>query len=91
VEREVQRGGAWVYDLRVPREVADVTILHGSITVDGVSMTVNARPAADVVQISVIPHTRVATTLGALTPGMRVHVEADLVGKYVRQLCGSGR
>lgn len=86
-----RRGAAWVYDLRVPRAVAEVTLLHGSIAVDGVSMTVNARPAADVVQISVIPETRAATTLGALAPGARVHVEGDVVGKYVRQLCGSER
>ncbi len=91
VERMAQRGTAWIYDLRVPGAVADVTLLHGSIAVDGVSMTVNARPGADVVQISVIPHTRAATTLGALAPGARVHVEADVVGKYVRQLCSSER
>ncbi len=91
VEGMAQRGAAWVYDLRVPSAVAEVTLLHGSIAVDGVSMTVNARPAADVVQISVIPHTRAATTLGALAPGARVHVEGDVVGKYVRQLCSSER
>jgi riboflavin synthase len=91
VERATRRGEAWVYDLLVPPAVADVTIPVGSITVDGVSLTVNAVPAAGVVQISVIPHTRAVTTLGALSPGDRVHVEADVVGKYVRQLCARGR
>lgn len=91
VVRAEARGDAWLYDLRVPATVADVTILHGSIAVDGVSMTVNALPAADVVQISVIPHTRAVTTLGALAPGHRVHLEADVVGKYVRRLCSSAR
>jgi len=91
VERGARRGDAWVYDLRVPSEVAEVTIPFGSITVDGVSLTVNAVPAPGVVQISLIPHTRVATTLGSLAAGDRVHVEADVVGKYVRQLCARGR
>jgi len=91
VERVERRGDARVVDLRVPPEVAEVTILHGSVTVDGVSLTVNAVPAPGVVQISLIPHTVAVTTLGALAPGDRVHVEADVVGKYVRQLCSQGR
>lgn len=87
VERAERHGDAWLVDLRVPPEVAEVTILHGSVTVDGVSLTVNALPAPGVLQISLIPHTVAVTTLGALTAGDRVHVEADVVGKYVRQLC----
>lgn len=91
VERMERRGDAVVYDLRVPPEVAEVTILHGSVAVDGVSLTVNALPAPGVVQISLIPHTVAVTTLGMLAPGDRVHVEADVIGKYVRQLCGRER
>jgi riboflavin synthase len=91
VERAERRGDARVYDVRVPAGVADVTIAHGSVAVDGVSLTVNAIPAPGVVQISLIPHTAAVTTLGALTPGDRVHVEADVVGKYVRQLCDRER
>jgi len=91
VERVARRGDAWLYDLRVPPEVAEGTILHGSVAVDGVSLTVNALPAPGVVQISLIPHTVAVTTLGALAPGDRVHLEADIVGKYVRQLCDRER
>jgi riboflavin synthase len=40
-----------------------------------------------VVQIALVPFTRAHTTLGALAPGDRVHVEGDVLGKYVRQLC----
>jgi riboflavin synthase len=90
VERVERRGDAVVYDLRAPPEVAEVTILHGSVAVDGVSLTVNALPAPGVVQISLIPHTVAVTTLGTLAPGDRVHVEADVIGKYVRQLCNRG-
>jgi riboflavin synthase len=91
VERVAMQGDALVLDLRVPREVAEVTILHGSIAVDGVSLTVNALPAAGVTQVALVPFTRAQTTLGRLAAGDRVHVEADVLGKYVRQLCRSDR
>jgi len=91
VERVEPRGDAWLYDLRVPAEVWDVSIPHGSITVDGVSLTVNALPARPLVQVSLIPFTRAHTTLGGLVVGDQVHVEGDVLGKYVRQLCRSER
>ena len=84
-------GDALVCDLRVPRGVRAVCIPQGSITVDGVSLTINALPGPDLVQVAVIPFTRAHTTLGELPVGERVHVEGDLVGKYVRQLCGTER
>jgi riboflavin synthase len=91
VERVEQHGDAWLYDLRVPAEVWDVSIPHGSITVDGVSLTVNALPPRPLVQVSLIPFTRAHTTLGGLRVGDQVHVEGDVLGKYVRQLCRSER
>ncbi len=72
--------------IAVPPEAAQIAVLHGSITVDGVSLTVNALPAPGIVEVSLIPYTRDHTTLGRLTPGARVHVEADVIGKYVRQM-----
>jgi riboflavin synthase len=87
VQRVEQRGDAWVYDLRVPDAVRQVSIPHGAITVDGVSLTVNDLPGMDLVQVSLIPFTREHTTLGTLGVGDRVHVEGDVLGKYVRQLC----
>jgi len=91
VERVAERSDALLLDLRVPAEVDAATIAHGSITVDGVSLTVNDRPAKGVIQVSLIPFTRAQTTLGALQPGDRVHVEGDVLGKYVRQLWPSDR
>src|SRR5690606_2885707 len=70
-------------DIRMPEEVAEVTVLHGSITVDGVSMTVNALPERDVVQIAVIPYTWEHTTLSRLAPGSQVNLEGDLLGRVV--------
>src|SRR5256885_1069163 len=87
VERVERRGDAWVYDLRVPDAVRQVSIPHGAITVDGESLTINDLPRNELVQISLIPFTRDHTTLGTLGVGDRVHVEGDVLGKYVRQLC----
>jgi riboflavin synthase len=78
-------------DLRVPKLVAELSVLHGSIAVDGISMTVNALPRRGVVQISVIPHTLAVTTLGRAAVGTRVHLEADLIGKFVQHLLAPHR
>ena len=91
VDKIASQGDALLLDVRVPAEVAETTVLHGAITIDGVSLTVNAIPRAGVVQVSLVPFTREHTTLGRLTGGDRVHVEADVLGKYVRQLCRSAQ
>jgi riboflavin synthase len=89
VTRVTKQRDAVLVDLQVPPEVLEVTILHGSLTVDGVSLTVNALPGGDTAQVSLVPFTRAHTTLGELRPGDRVHVEGDALGKYVRRLCRS--
>ena len=86
VERATQREDARLLDLRVPDQIAGVTVVLGSITVDGVSLTVNAKPAPDIIQISLIPFTLQHTTLGERRVGDRVHLEADAIGKYVAAL-----
>ena len=86
VLRVASREDARLLDLQVPPEVARVSVPLGSITVDGVSLTVNAMPAAGTVQISLIPFTLEHTTLGDRRPGDRVHLEADAIGKYVQAL-----
>jgi riboflavin synthase len=77
---------ALLLDLRVPAQVAAVTVLHGSITIDGVSLTVNAILDSGTVQVSLVPYTRLHTTLGQLRVGDRVHVEGDMIGKMVKQM-----
>jgi riboflavin synthase len=86
VERLATHDDARLIDLRVPAGVARVTVPLGSITVDGVSLTVNAVPAPGTIQISLIPFTLQHTTLGLRAPGDRVHLEADTIGKYVQGL-----
>lgn len=90
VERVARREDAWLLDLRVPREVARLTVLLGSITVDGVSLTVNALPAPGLIQVSLIPFTFEHTTLGERAPGDRVHLEGDTIAKYVEALLRPG-
>ncbi len=91
VEGVAEVEDAMLVDIRVPPEVEETTVLHGAITVDGVSLTVNALAEGGIVQVSLVPFTRAHTTLGQLSSGDRVHVEADVLGKYVRQLCRSQR
>jgi riboflavin synthase len=84
VERVTEGDHARLLDLRVPRQVGQISLPLGSITVDGVSLTVNAKPEPDVIQISLIPFTLQHTTLTERRVGDRVHLEADPIGKYVR-------
>ena len=79
-------GDRWLVDVRVPPEVDAVTILQGSITLSGVSLTVNALPAQSTCQVALIPHTLAVTTLGTLAAGDRVNLEGDLIGKYVGRM-----
>ena len=82
VERE---GDATLIDLSIPAAFEMLFVLHGSVAVDGVSLTVNdLKPRG--VQLSLIEYTLLHTTLGDLRPGSRVHVEADMIAKHVRRL-----
>ncbi len=89
VQAVSSRGSATLIDIAVPDSVYQITIPLGSITIDGVSMTVNAMTPPDGIQLSVIPVTMAHTTLGELVPGSLVHVEGDVVGKHVRAMAGS--
>ncbi len=83
VRRVAQQADALLMDLTVPASVADASIPLGSITVDGVSLTVNALRGRRTVQVSLIPFTLQHTTLGDRQIGDRVHLEGDTIGKYV--------
>lgn len=86
VARVEQAGDARLVELALPAGLAELMVPHGSITVDGVSLTVNALPAPDRVELSLIEYTLRHTTLGDRVVGDRVHVEGDVIGKYVRRL-----
>ena len=85
VDAREWREDALLMDISMPVSVQPLFVLHGSIAIDGVSLTVNElKPAG--VQLSLIEYTLSHTTLGELAPGMRVHVEADIIAKHVRRL-----
>ena len=69
----------------LPGRLARYLVEKGSITVDGVSLTV-VEVAGDWFSVSLIPETLRATTLGTRTPGDRVNLEVDVVAKYVERL-----
>lgn len=71
-----------VLALELPAALARNVVLKGSVTIDGVSLTV-ATLAGDRFEVALIPHTLAVTTLDELTPGDRVNFEADVLGKYV--------
>jgi riboflavin synthase len=81
---------AWLMDIRLPSEVAELSIPHGSIAVDGVSLTISEMLGPDTVQIGLIPFTMERTALGDRRVGDKVQIEADMLGKYVRQLVRKG-
>lgn len=78
-----KEGDYWLMDFQTPAVVEGVTILHGSITINGVSLTVNAIPSKGQAQVGIIPFTWEHTNLGLLKPGDPVNLEGDLIGKYV--------
>jgi riboflavin synthase len=78
-------GDALLIDVSLSPSILPLLVLHGSIAVDGVSLTVNdLKPGG--MQVSLIEYTLRHTTLGDLQPGTRVNVEADVIAKHVRAL-----
>jgi riboflavin synthase len=69
----------------IPEALAVFLVEKGSITVDGVSLTVSAL-LPDRFEVALIPHTLEVTTLSGLTPGDRVNLEVDVLGKYVQRI-----
>lgn len=70
-------------DVTLPPAVEEVTVLHGSITIDGVSLTVNALPAPGRAQVALIPYTWEHTNLARLSEGAAVNLEGDMLGRFV--------
>lgn len=73
-------------DFGLPRDVSSGTVLHGSIALNGVSLTVNGLYGEAVCQVALIPYTWQHTNFFTLEHGDAVNVEADLVGKYVQRI-----
>ena len=93
VQRFEPVGESWELEIQAPRELARYLAYKGSITVNGVSLTVNR--VNDGAQgcsfsINLIPHTVQHTTLGDLVAGSAVNLEIDTVARYVERMLGTG-
>jgi riboflavin synthase len=71
--------------VRIPKDLMKYVVLKGSITIDGVSLTVN-QVGEDFIGLSLIPETLALTTLGTKQPGDKVNVEADVMAKHIERL-----
>ncbi|AHM56965.1 riboflavin synthase alpha chain [Peptoclostridium acidaminophilum DSM 3953] len=76
-----------LFTVSMPESVAKYTVMKGSITIDGISLTVSGLER-DEFQVSIIPHTLSNTVLSLKSPGDKVNLEADIIGKYVERLMG---
>jgi riboflavin synthase len=84
VSREPSEHWEWVR-VSVPRDLTKYVVLKGSITIDGISLTVN-EVGDDFVGLSLIPETLRLTTLGSKKPGDKVNVEVDVMAKHIEKL-----
>lgn len=84
ISRQPSENWEWVR-VQVPTELMKYVVLKGSITIDGVSLTVN-EVGDDWLGLSLIPETLALTTLGSKKPGDKVNVEADVMAKHIERL-----
>jgi len=89
-DRAPEPDGSTMITVEAPDRVLRYVVHKGSITVDGVSLTV-ARCDDDAFAVALIPHTLAVTTLGTRAVGARVNLEVDLVAKYVEALVSNTR
>jgi riboflavin synthase len=74
-------------EIEAPPQILRYAVEKGSISVEGVSLTI-ADLSEEAFTVALIPHTRTVTTLGALSPGDEVNLEADVIAKHVERLLG---
>ncbi|MGB7924049.1 MAG: riboflavin synthase [Pyrinomonadaceae bacterium] len=80
-----EHGGSWTVRIGYPPEMARYLVFKGSVTVEGISLTVAAL-MDDYFEIAVIPKTWAVTNLSALRAGDEVNLEADIIAKYVERI-----
>jgi riboflavin synthase len=83
-------GNAVIFSFRAPAVLCRYVVEKGSVAIDGISLTVNARTDKGF-EVSVIPHTAQVTTLGSTRVGDKVNIETDLIGKYVERFTQRGQ
>lgn len=85
VENIEKFGEAWQVWIKMPHNLAHYIAEKGSITVDGISLTVNEL-SASAFRLTIVPHTARETTLMNLKAGSQVHLEVDLIARYLERL-----
>ena len=80
-----QDGNAIHLTLEAPEDIIQYCVTKGSITVDGISLTINTISSCSLA-VAIIPHTAKVTTMGLKQIGDSVNLESDLIGKYVERL-----
>ncbi len=83
-------GESWRLAVRAPQSLAKYIAMKGSITINGVSLTVNEVKGAEF-SVNLIPHTLAVTTLNELCAGAKVNLEIDLIARYVERMLGAAR
>lgn len=78
-------GESWELRIRLPKDLEKFVAAKGSITIDGVSLTVN-NIEAQIFSINIIPHTYSSTSFKRLGAGAKVNIEVDLIARYLAQL-----
>jgi riboflavin synthase len=82
-------GESWLLEIQAPRALAKYFAYKGSVTINGVSLTVNQvvdQASSVLFQMNLIPHTVQVTTLRHLQPGQAVNLEVDLIARYVERM-----
>ena len=90
VRRTERQPGQMLLSVAAPAELISEIVPRGSITVDGVSLTV-VSVAAEVFTVALVPYTMERTNLSALSIGRSVNIETDIIGKYVRRFIEGSR
>ena len=85
VERFSDLGASWILDVRAPQELSKYIAVKGSVTINGVSLTVN-RVEGALFSVNLIPHTLTVTTLNELRAGAKVNLEIDMIARYVERM-----
>ena len=77
-------GNSWVFRISLPEEVSRYCVMKGSITLDGISLTISGL-GEDFMEVTIIPHTMEVTNMSEFRPGDKVNLEADVISKYVEK------
>ena len=85
IRNRSQEGNAIIFTIEAPSEILKYCVTKGSITIDGVSLTINDL-AAHSFSVAIVPHTAKVTTLGLKQVNDTVNLESDVIGKYVERL-----